>query len=194
MQDVLLLNADHAPVRIVDWRRAVILLLEGRAQLVERYPDRVIRSARLVMPWPAVVALMVYARVPHRLRLDRRAVFSRDDWTCQYCGFRARDAERPAHGLLTLDHVVPRARARGGFVPGVTRKVPVTSWENVVACCVPCNRYKGNRTPDEAGMTLLKPPRSPRPDDHVRIALGRAAAPPEWGGYLAAPERFQTSK
>ena len=97
-------------------------------------------------------------------------------------------------GMLTLDHVVPRSRARGGFVNGASRKIPVTSWENLVACCVPCNRYKGNRTPDEAGMRLLQAPRSPKPDDHVRIALERAVIPLEWTYYLPAAGRLETSR
>jgi 5-methylcytosine-specific restriction endonuclease McrA len=98
------------------------------------------------MPMPLVIRLVYYVRIPHRLSLPvtRRTVLARDHYTCQYCG------RQPSRKDLTVDHVLPRSR--GGH----------TAWENVVAACQRCNGRKGNRTPEEAGMSLLSPPVRPR--------------------------------
>lgn len=179
MRDVLLLNADFAPVGILHWERAVGLLLDQRVRVVESYPNRVIRSPSRSLDWPAVVHLVRYARVRARPSFHRRNVLARDGFTCQYCGVRPGQAE------LTLDHVVPRAQAVGGRVRTAQgRDVPVHGWENVVACCKTCNFSKGARTPAEAGLTLRSVPRPPGPQDAIRYALRRVDPPEPWQPFL----------
>lgn len=142
---VLVLNASYEPLNIVSVRRALILLLKEKAELVEA-AEAVLRSERQVFPRPLVIRLTYYVRIPRRFGfpLSRRTVLARDFYTCQYCG------AQPGKHELTLDHVVPRSR--GGE----------TTWENVVTACRRCNQKKGNRTPEEAGMTLRRKPREPR--------------------------------
>ncbi|MFN4294168.1 MAG: HNH endonuclease [Thermoflexales bacterium] len=140
-----MLNVTYEPLSVVPVPRAIHLLMVQRAELIEA-SDAVIRSERLQLPVPQVIRLLHYVRVPHNLPLplSRRALLLRDDYTCQYCG------AQPGRENLTIDHVIPRSR--GGR----------TEWENVVAACGACNRKKGNRTPEEAGMTLLRKPHRPR--------------------------------
>ena len=139
---VLILNASYEPLHVCSVKRAVNLLMHD---VVERVEDSgaVLRTPSTLFPVPSVVRLRRYVRRPHRQRVafNRRNVLRRDDQRCQYCGERAHD--------LTLDHVVPRSR--GG----------PTSWENVVACCRPCNARKRDRTPEEAHMALRRPPEAP---------------------------------
>jgi len=145
MTQVLVLNATYEPMSVVSVRRAVLLLLKEKAEIVEA-AEAYLRSARVQLPVPLVIRLVCYVRIPHRLSLpvSRRTVLARDQYTCQYCG------TQPGRAQLTMDHVVPRSR--GGE----------TCWENVVTACGPCNRRKGGRTPDEAQMPVLKSPRRPR--------------------------------
>lgn len=185
---VLLLNADYRPVQVLSWERAVCLVLEHKARTVEAYTDRTIRSPGREMAWPAVVALAAFVRVRTGPRLNRRNVFARDGYTCVYCGSAPVLASgRPDVRALTLDHVVPRARATGGRVvlPGSGERVPASSWENLVTACAPCNHGKADRTPAEAGLVLRRVPRRPGPAEAVRIALANASIPPEWKDYLA---------
>ena len=161
---VLILNAGYEPLHVCSVKRAVTLLMQDVADRVHDDP-RVLRSPSRVMQVPSVIRLRRYVRRPHRQRVafNRKNVFRRDDQTCQYCGTTGHD--------LTLDHVLPRSR--GG----------PTSWENVVACCRRCNAGKRDRTPEEANMRLLRPPRPPS------FALGAATSPmgeidPAWRPYL----------
>jgi len=148
---VLVLNASYEPLNVVTVRRAVVLLLKDKAQLVEAGEEHV-RSEDLSLPKPAVIRLLAYVRIPYRLRLpvSRRGVLARDRWTCQYCG------GQPKKPDLTIDHVVPRSQ--GG------RK----EWTNLVAACTRCNHRKGGRTPSQAGMRLMARPEEPR---YVALAL-----------------------
>ncbi len=154
---VLVLNASYEPLNIVPLRRAIVLLLKEKAEVVEAAKAQV-RAERLSLDWPLVIRLVAYVPLP------RRTVLARDLYTCQYCGHQA---GRPD---LTVDHVVPRSR--GG----------VTTWENVVAACGPCNRRKGNRTPNEANMKLLSEPSRPR--FIAVVLLGEAHAYAVWQKYL----------
>src|SRR6202034_3279321 len=141
---VLVLNATYEPVNVCTVRRAVVLLLKEKAEVIER-SDRELHSAYGSRTSPMVIRLVTYVRIPrdtHRRKITRRAVFARDDWTCQYCGSRSN---------LTVDHVVPRSK--GGL----------STWDNIVASCAPCNRRKGNLLPRQVGMRLTKPPRTPSP-------------------------------
>jgi 5-methylcytosine-specific restriction endonuclease McrA len=187
MQDVLLLNADYRPVRVVHWERAVCMLLQRKARRVADYTDKVIRSESLAIEWPAVVSLVRYARVRTGPKLSRRNLLARDRFTCVYCGTApTRPGGAPDVTQLTLDHVVPRCRAERGQVvlPWSGARVPVSSWENLVVACAPCNHGKADRTPSEAGLTLKTPPRRPSAQDTLRMALARTPVPPEWGDWI----------
>ena len=165
MNHVLVLNATYEPLNVVSVRRAVLLLLKEKAEVVEA-ADAWLRSERMAVPVPLVIRLVYYVRIPRRFSLpvSRRTVLARDHYTCQYCKVQ------PGKAHLTLDHVVPRSR--GGE----------THWENVVTACGPCNRRKGNRTPEEAGMFLRRRPRRPR---YLALTLLEGAgAPEEWSKYM----------
>lgn len=140
---VLVLNQNYEPLNVCDIRRAVSMLIGGKAEIVENGRGE-IRSASRAIPLPSVIRLAYMIRRPRpRVRLTRREIFRRDGYTCQYCGLESRS--------LTMDHVMPRTR--GGE----------HSWTNLVAACPSCNRRKGGRTPEEAHMRLLHTPREPRP-------------------------------
>jgi 5-methylcytosine-specific restriction endonuclease McrA len=145
MKRVLVLNATYEPLNVVSVRRAVVLLLKEKAEIVEA-AEAWLRSEQLELPMPLVIRLVYYVRIPRRftLPLSRRTVLARDHYTCQYCHSQFGRAH------LTIDHVLPRSR--GGE----------THWENVVTACAPCNRRKGDRTPKEANMPLQRQPRRPR--------------------------------
>ncbi len=165
MNGVLVLNASYEPLNIVSVKRAVVLLLKEKAELVEA-AKATVRAERIAVDWPLVIRLVAYVAVPRRLPLplSRRTVLARDLYTCQYCG------TQPARNELTVDHVLPRSRGGG------------TSWDNVVAACGPCNRHKGNRTPEEAGMRLLSTPSRPR---FIAVVLLTEASGHEvWKKYL----------
>jgi len=162
---VLVLNASYEPLSVVSVRRALVLLLKEKAELLEA-AEAVLRSERRVFPYPLVIRLTYYVRIPRRfgLPLSRRTVLSRDYYTCQYCG------AQPPRSELTIDHVLPRSR--GGE----------TDWDNVVAACRRCNQKKGSRTPEEAGMRLRTKPRRPR---YLALALlTERRAPEAWEKYL----------
>jgi len=138
---VLVLNQSCEPLNLCRARRAIILTLYGKAEVLENSRGE-IHSARQVFQIPSVIRLAYFIRRPYRERkLTKVEVFIRDQYTCQYCGTQTRE--------LTLDHVIPRQRG-GEHV-----------WKNVVSACKVCNRRKGGRTPEEAGMSLLFSPRIP---------------------------------
>lgn len=140
---VLVLNASYEPINICGARRALVLVLKGVAKTEEEH-GLTLHAQRSRMAMPSVIRLLEYRRIPHQTRaLSRKNILLRDRNTCQYCSIVL------ASGELTLDHVVPRSR--GGS----------STWENLVACCHPCNRRKGNRLLHELDdMQLLKEPRS----------------------------------
>jgi 5-methylcytosine-specific restriction endonuclease McrA len=162
----LLLNASFEPLCVVPLRRAVVLVLKEKAEIVAR-TEEVLHAERFALPMPSVIRLTHFVRVPHRSRvpLSRRAVFARDGHRCQYC---SRAAEN-------IDHVVPRSR--GG---------PHT-WENVVASCRACNARKEDRLPAEAGFRLSRAPRAP----HASLWLVATAGTldPAWTPFLPAVAR-----
>lgn len=184
----LLLNADYTPMKVLPWERAVELVLEGKAVTVTPYPGRFIRSERLALPWPAVLALCKYARPTGRVRFSTRTVLARDAYTCAYCGLRPTRADgRPDREVLTLDHVVPRAQAKGGLVhlPWAKRWVRVSCWENAITACRSCNARKADRTPAQANMPLRSLPRVPTAADVLRMNLARVGRlPEEWTAYV----------
>ena len=162
---MLVLNATYEPINVCTVRRAVVLLLKEKAELIE-HAEWQLHSATATLDRPVVIRLVAYVRVPrdtHRRKITRRAVFARDDWTCQYCGARSN---------LTVDHVIPRSK--GGN----------SSWENIVASCAPCNRRKGNLLLRHSGMHLTREPRAPNPDVFIQVAS--PTIPAAWRVYLTA--------
>ena len=163
---VLVLNASFEPINICAARRALVLVLKGVAS-AEEMSHSMVHSSRHSIRVPSVIRLLEYRRIPHQTRaLSRKNILMRDRYTCQYCHHTFPASE------LTLDHVMPRSRAGE------------TTWENLVACCHLCNNRKGSRTPDEAGMKLM---RSPRPFSlHTSRHLMRllAKSDDQWRKYL----------
>lgn len=140
----LLLNATYEPLTVIDWRKALCLVMLGKADAIEHYEDEV-RGANTSFARPAVLRLRHRVRWARKtIRFSRQHVYLRDRYMCQYCATRKPRME------LTFDHVVPRTR--GGR----------TNWHNIVTCCFDCNQRKADRTPEEAGMTLVKQPYAPR--------------------------------
>jgi 5-methylcytosine-specific restriction endonuclease McrA len=163
---VLVLNASYEPINVCTVRRAAVLILKNRAEVLE-HGDWSLHSESLTLPRPVVIRLITYVRIPrdaHRRKITRRAVFARDRWTCQYCGHE--------RGSLTVDHVVPRSK--GG----------ASSWDNIVTCCAPCNRRKGDRLPKQASMTLGRAPRAPSSTIFIHVAT--PSIPAAWEQYLVA--------
>lgn len=184
--DTLLLNADYRPLTILGWQRAVTLVMADKAHCLEDYASRTIRSPSEAMPWPAVVVLRRYVAVRPRIKMSRTNILARDGYQCGYCGVRPVSAGgRPILSELSIDHVVPRAQAMDGWVSlKGGRRVSVTSWENVVTACMPCNLSKADRTPAQAGLVLRHQPVRPKAWDVLRIAFTRVHVPDEWKAYL----------
>ena len=187
MTDVLLLNADYTPLRVLCWEKAISLLLDEKVGMVVEYADRFVRSPTTTLPWPAVVALRKYAHFRNPISFNRMHVIARDGASCQYCGAKPRSKTgRLKLEELTLDHVVPRAQSVKGKVtlPWTGKKVPVTCWENIVTACLDCNRLKADRTPAEAGMTLKVLPARPSSREAIRVSFLRAKIPDEWRLFI----------
>ncbi|HET7489083.1 MAG TPA: HNH endonuclease [Acidimicrobiales bacterium] len=161
MSRALILNATYEPLCVVATRRALVLILSGKAELVSA-TGALFHSERSSFEEPSVVKLAYYVKVPFQARigLNRRAVFARDDHRCQYCGAAAEN----------IDHVVPRSR--GG----------THTWDNVVASCRPCNMRKEDRLLTETTLILRRQPAAPRPGTWVLVATGTVR--PDWEPYL----------
>jgi 5-methylcytosine-specific restriction endonuclease McrA len=154
----LVLNADYRPLSyfplsLWPWQEAIKAAVLDRVTIAAEY-DAVVRSQRHEFRLPSVVVLKEYVKPQKRVAFTRFNLFLRDGFCCQYCGSR---------GDLTFDHVLPRSK--GG----------VTSWENVVAACSPCNLRKGNRTLRQSGLTLARRPRAPTAEEMQ--AAGRRFPP-----------------
>jgi 5-methylcytosine-specific restriction endonuclease McrA len=150
----LALNASFEPLTIIPARRAICLILDRKAEILEVDKTRAFRSPRTELPFPTVIRLVRFVHVPRRFRrqVTNTFLFARDEYTCQYCG-RHR-GELKGRQFLTRDHILPLSR--GGN----------NSWKNLVSSCSPCNNRKGDRLPVEAGMRLLTDPREP---NYVRL-------------------------
>ncbi|MEU9114225.1 HNH endonuclease [Streptomyces sp. NPDC048483] len=168
MRETLVLNASFEPLSTVSLRRAVVLVMQDKAVVENAHPGLLIRAASVDVPVPRVIRLSRYVRVPFRRRApwSRRGVLVRDQHRCAYCGRRA----------TTVDHVVPRAQ--GG----------ADTWLNTVASCAEDNHRKADRTPEQAGMRLLRRPFEPTPADALLSALGVSVREelPEWLAALPA--------
>ena len=162
---VLVLNANYEPLHTTGWLRAVILVIEGTAEVIRQDEAVRVRSQKLDLAHPVVIRLQTYVRFrAGRVAPTRRAILARDSHRCVYC---RRSAD-------TVDHVIPRSRPGGA-----------ASWLNLVAACRTCNTRKGNRTPEEAGMQLHALPYEPR--GAAAILLLHAPEPhrDEWLEWLA---------
>ena len=161
MSRALVLNATYEPIGVVSARRAVVLALDEKVDVLADTGD-IIGSATLSVPIPSVIRLRYYVKVPYKRTapLSRRAVFARDQGRCQYCG---RSAE-------SIDHVVPRSKGGGH------------TWDNVVACCRRCNTYKGDRLLDHCDLELSATPTAPTQYVWVKVAAG--TVPSAWTPYL----------
>ncbi len=159
---VLVLNKDYRAMSICSVRRAVVLVMLQKAELVERYDGRIVRSPSTQLPWPSIIRLKMYVHFPYRkVMLTRKNILRRDNQRCQYCGGK---------NALTVDHVLPKSR--GGK----------DHWENLVAACIPCNNRKGDRTPEEARMTLRRKPFRPSHVMFIRDFVGTMEE--SWKPYL----------
>jgi 5-methylcytosine-specific restriction endonuclease McrA len=145
----LALNASYEPLTLVPMRRAVRLLLDGKAEIVEADDTAPVRSEKLAFPRPQVIRLTKFIHVPRRFRrqVTNTFLFARDGYRCQYCG-RLQGDLKPRE-QLTRDHVIPMSR--GGL----------NEWTNVVTACSPCNTRKANRLPHEIGMRPMTVPTEP---------------------------------
>ncbi|MGL4651173.1 MAG: HNH endonuclease [Caldilineaceae bacterium] len=142
-KQVLVLNAGYEPLSLVSVRRAVVLLLREKAEMLEA-TQQMLNGSSYSIPVPLVIRLVHYVRLPHRrVPPTRAAIMLRDAFTCQYCG------TQPGRQELTVDHVVPRSR--GGR----------HDWYNLTTACQHCNQIKGNSRPDEVQMRLIRRPFEP---------------------------------
>jgi 5-methylcytosine-specific restriction endonuclease McrA len=158
----LVLNAGYEPLGVVSFRRAIMLVLNQKATILEQNDELKVRSATGEYELPSVILLARYVRVPgsRNIPVSRRGVLRRDSNRCAYCSKSA----------TTIDHVQPKSR--GG----------TDSWENLVACCLRCNNKKGDKTLAEIGWTLSVTPRMPHGTSW--IVRGADHAEPEWQSYL----------
>ncbi len=167
---VLVLNQNYEPLTVCRARRAVVLIYQGKAEMLENGRGT-IRSASQVLSLPSVIRLIYLSRRPyHRRKMTRYEIFNRDRYACQYCGKQSHQ--------LTLDHVIPRNR--GGK----------HTWENLVSACASCNRRKAGRTPAQANMKLLHQPFRPKFSSFhlINYSLPKQE---EWDKYIPEWEREQ---
>ena len=166
----LALNASFEPLTIVSVRRALRLVLDQKAEILEVDETRVFRSERREMPCPVVIRLVRYVHVPRKFRrqVTNTFLFARDGYCCQYCGRHRRELR--GREFLTRDHVVPLSRGGGN------------DWGNVVAACSSCNNRKGNRLPTEVGMKLHSIPSEP---NHVELVWAVRRITPVQAKYIS---------
>lgn len=146
---VLILNVNFEPLHVCNTKRALALIISGKAEIVLNGRG-FIHSSSMVFEAPSVIRLGYLVRRPRpRVALSKREVLRRDNYTCQYCGHKTR--------FLTIDHVIPR------------RQSGTHTWKNLVAACPPCNRRKGGKRPEEAHMSLVRQPFEPKPTAMYRF-------------------------
>jgi 5-methylcytosine-specific restriction endonuclease McrA len=157
----LVLNAGYEPLAVVSFRRAIVLVLAGKASIVADGGMPVVGGS-VTLPRPSVILLARYVRVPHgrSVPISRRGVLRRDNHRCAYCDAHA----------TTVDHVLPRSRGGGD------------TWENLVACCARCNNVKGDRTPEEKGWVLRVRPSVPW--GPAWVVRGVDQPDPSWDAFL----------
>ena len=160
---MLILNQNYEPLSVCNVKKAIVLLYLGKAELIESHNGRKIRSVTVTMPFPSIVRLSMYVRVPYKkIILSRKNILRRDGHHCQYCGCN----DVP----LTVDHIIPKAR------------LGEDTWENLVTACVDCNNRKGDRTPEEANMKLFRKTMRPNHVAFIRHFVGTLDE--RWKPYL----------
>jgi 5-methylcytosine-specific restriction endonuclease McrA len=167
--ETLVLSQSYEPVARVPWQRAVMLIFQGKVEVVEEYEDRFVRSVTVEIRMPSVIRFIRGLRKGKKgVKFSRENVYLRDNCRCQYCGQKV---SRPE---ATYDHVLPRAQ--GGR----------TCWENIVIACVACNQKKGNRTPEKAQMTLRATPVKPKKlSDSMHLTfMFEKGMPVSWAKFL----------
>jgi len=165
-EHVLVLNASFEPLNVINWKRALKLVFLQKVEVLQE-SDREVHAARIAMRVPAVVRLTRFVRFRRwDVKFSRENIYTRDKYQCQYCGDKldARD--------LTCDHVVPRSK--GGR----------SEWTNIVTCCRPCNRRKGDQTPAAAGLRLIKRPARPSWLVAFQSRFSAHDPPLSWREYL----------
>jgi len=166
MENVLLLNITYEPLRIINWKKAITMLCLGKVEVIEEYHEE-IHSISFTIKLPSVIRLLKMVKRPKSpVKFSRHNIYARDRYRCQYCGNRFPIED------LTYDHVLPRSR--GGK----------TEWENIVTCCIECNRNKGGRVPAETSMKLIRKPKRPTWVPAIRITIGFREIPQTWRDYL----------
>ena len=166
MEWTLLLNSTFEPLKVVTWKKAVVMVMLGKVEVVEEY-DRLFRGVTMALRLPAVIRLNRFIkRGAPIVKFSRQNLYVRDRGRCQYCRAPFEPKE------LTYDHVIPRSK--GGQ----------TEWTNIVTCCIACNLKKGGRTPEEAGMSLIRKPKAPIWIPLLMMCLGIEEAPDPWKDYL----------
>jgi len=163
----LLLDNSFQPIQVVGWQRAVTLLWQGKVEVLEEHEEE-IHSISFTMKIPSVLRMLMPVKLKRKVpvKFTRLNIFTRDGWKCQYCGEKFESEE------LTFDHVVPVAQ--GGK----------KTWENIATACVECNSHKEGRTPQQAGMKLLKKPKQPIWAQVVTVTVGLRTTPENWRDYL----------
>jgi 5-methylcytosine-specific restriction endonuclease McrA len=163
---VLVLDVGMRPLRVEGWQKVICDLFLGKVEVIEYSRDRTIQGVKQSWPMPSVVRVVRhFKRERIQVRFSRLNIYTRDNFTCQYCGARLPSED------LTFDHVIPRSR--GGK----------TTWENIVTCCIPCNREKADRTPAVAGMRLRGRPKKPAYLPAVTVKMSSGKIPDEWAPY-----------
>ncbi len=161
--NVLVLNQNYEPLSVCSVRRAIVMQLLGKAEVVETFDGQRVRAVSFSIPQPSVVRLVWYVKAPFkRILLTRKNIIRRDSHTCQYCGDKK--------GAMTVDHVIPKRF--GG----------TDSWENMVCACARCNNRKADRPPEEAGMKLARSPRRPNHITFIQSFVGLSDQ--RWKPYL----------
>lgn len=171
MSDVLALNYGYTPIARIPWQVAICDVLSGRAEVIETYADKTIRTVSEVFPMPSVIRFIrkVSGFFGKRsIKFNRKNVWLRDKGKCQYCGHTVSMSE------FTYDHVVPLFQ--GGK----------TTWENIVVACLPCNQKKASRTPQQARMTLITTPVKPKSLSSNELPFSMADMPDSWKDYLGS--------
>ena len=162
----LVLDQSYQPLKIVHWTRAIAMWFQDKVEIISEY-DGFVRSTSVVIKIPAVVRLLSAIRRHKKpVKFSRVNIYARDGYCCMYCG------KKFPMGVLTYDHVVPRSQ--GGK----------TTWENIATACQKCNAKKAGRTPEQAGMKLIKTPKQPVATPAAVIQVSKESAPDAWRDFL----------
>lgn len=156
MDNVIVLNADYQFINIIDWKKAMVLVIQNKVDVI-KYSDRIIKTVNQAFKLPMVIKLVYLAQVIYKKRItfSKVNIFIRDDYVCAYCGKKMKTHKKDA----TIDHVLPRAR--GGK----------DTWENCVTACLDCNNAKGNKTPEEFGVQLRYKPYQPSLTQYIQFKM-----------------------